>query len=370
MGTLDASLPPYLAGDMMTYTRLVALTVLSTYIGIGVAQAQNLRDHQAPAEFPPSSYQGAQYVDSKGCIYIRAGIDGNVTWVPRVDRQRKLICGQTPTFPKPQPVAAASSPPAASSGKVTEINVEPRPARAPVKTAAVTVPTQPKTSREALPVVPQKSVQSIARPAQSNEPGPLTRVVPAHVYASRAAYQEYRVPRGYKRAWTDDRLNPRRAEQNLNGIASMRLIWTRTVPRRLVDRNTGRDVTETVPLVYPFTDINAQQKNLGKVTVVRVDGRVKKRVERNRVKAPTSEAARAVTQEHFVQVGTYKNPSNAKAAARLVANSGLPARIGKKRRLGTTYQVVVAGPFATSESLNKGLKQARALGFKDAFVRN
>ena len=57
------------------------------------AEAQALRNAGEPAEFPPSSYTGRQYVDSNGCAFIRAGIDGNVAWVPRVTRSRELSCG-------------------------------------------------------------------------------------------------------------------------------------------------------------------------------------------------------------------------------------------------------------------------------------
>ncbi|TDK52626.1 SPOR domain-containing protein, partial [Antarcticimicrobium luteum] len=75
------------------------------------AQAQSLRNATAPAEFPPASFAGKQYVDSRGCIFIRAGIDGNVTWVPRVGRDRKQVCGYKPTA-----VAGATAGPAAPRG--------------------------------------------------------------------------------------------------------------------------------------------------------------------------------------------------------------------------------------------------------------
>ena len=355
----------------MTYTRAISNAVIFVSLSVGLSQAQSLRDNTTPAEFPPASYQGAQYVDSKGCVYIRAGIDGNVTWVPRVNRQRQLICGQTPTLGKPQTMAAEQ--PATQSTVKTTKPTTVAASATPVAGPAMVKPVEAKPKRPTAATTPMASTKPPVRTARvtaTNVLGPLTRVVPPHVYAARSPTQDYVVPKGYKLAWTDDRLNPRRAEQNLNGIASTRLIWTRTVPRRLIDQGTGRDVTATVPLVYPYTDVNTQEKNLGKVTVVRVNGQVKKRVKRNRAKSRSLAPDKKNARGRYVQVGTYKNPANANAAAQKVAQSGLPAGIGKVRRLGKTYQVVVAGPFPTSKSLSKGLQQAHAIGFGDAFVRN
>lgn len=57
-------------------------------------QAQTLA---VPAEFPPASYSGTQYIDSTGCAFIRAGSGVLVNWVPRVSRNRDQLCGFVPT---------------------------------------------------------------------------------------------------------------------------------------------------------------------------------------------------------------------------------------------------------------------------------
>lgn len=61
------------------------------------------------------------------------------------------------------------------------------------------------------------------------------RVLPLHVYEAQNAGTKTRAPKDHQPAWTDDRLNPHRAEQNLAGHRAMRKIWTRTVPMRLID---------------------------------------------------------------------------------------------------------------------------------------
>jgi hypothetical protein len=62
----------------------------------------------APAELPPKDYAGQQYVDSKGCVFLRAGPKGDETWIPRVTREGVPLCGYPPSG-KRVPVAEDGS---------------------------------------------------------------------------------------------------------------------------------------------------------------------------------------------------------------------------------------------------------------------
>ncbi len=105
----------------MIITRIIAIGLAISSISLTALHAQSLRIGSTPAEFPPASYKGKQYVDSKGCVYVRAGIDGNVTWVPRVTRDRKLVCGYKPTGGTSKAAAAAPK----ATAKPEQITIAP-----------------------------------------------------------------------------------------------------------------------------------------------------------------------------------------------------------------------------------------------------
>ncbi len=51
-----------------------------------------------PAELPPEDYAGQQYVDSRGCLFFRAGQSPDrEVWVARVTRDGKPMCDNPPS---------------------------------------------------------------------------------------------------------------------------------------------------------------------------------------------------------------------------------------------------------------------------------
>jgi cell division septation protein DedD len=243
------------------------------------------------------------------------------------------------------------------------------------------------------------SGQSYSRAA--NQPvvvAPPTRIVPRHVAVNRVNTTNVTVPQGYKRVWTDGRLNPNRAEQTLAGHAAMSLVWTSTVPRRLINQADGRDVTASVPLVYPYTDYAAQQRQLGQVTIVQRDGQVLKRVIRNArgVVDPEPTQARVATVQRkpvyssrsapqaapkataqrkaevaargYVQVGAFADTTAGHDLAKQVQRMGMPVRVGLSTNNGQTMRLVIAGPFVGAGDVNRAVSRLRDAGHS-AFAR-
>ncbi|MDU8912794.1 SPOR domain-containing protein [Aestuariicoccus sp. MJ-SS9] len=174
--------------------RLMAAVTLALGLGAPAAQAQGRLGTDIPAEFPPSSYTGKQYVDSRGCVYVRAGIDGNTTWVPRVTRDRKHLCGAKPTFAKAAPAPEPRPVPRTAQVVTPEPTVTPKPAPKPQTRVAqrVVAPEpapRPKTNRKPLKTVagaPGRVVRTPASKPVTAPPPRLVRAVPKEKAAKQA----------------------------------------------------------------------------------------------------------------------------------------------------------------------------------------
>lgn len=402
----------------MPVSKVVSSVVLAIFLSGSAGVAQQLGGTALPAEFPPTSYKGKQYVDSAGCVYIRAGVAGNVTWVPRVTRSRQPICGMQPTFakaaePKPQPAQVAQAPaPKPEPKPAAKPEPKAKPAPKPVAVAAARPAPKPAASAPMQTVASVRTPPRVLNPAPKRvAPAPLPAaaaglgcsqfgasgrfmlgddvrcgpqaeypitygdtgrngmgaaavspsvtvatasgaVVPRHVYEQQVeATRGVAVPKGYRPVWKDDRLNPNRARGTAAGQAGMDLIWTQTLPRQLIDRRSGRNVTRDYPgLTYPNTDLS-----------VAVSPRVKP--------ARASTKGQVAAGQRFVQVGTFGVPANAQRSAARLQQAGLPVQTLRYAKGGKSYQIVMAGPFGSAEQLSAALSTARQAGFRDAFAR-
>ncbi|MDQ2094756.1 SPOR domain-containing protein [Rhodalgimonas zhirmunskyi] len=154
----------------MKITRIIAISLIMASSGIMSVQAKSLKLAEIPAEFPPASFKGKQYVDSRGCVYIRAGIDGMVNWVPRVNRDRNVLCGYQPTFakaPTPTPDASrtASAPVIAPAETATRPAAKPKVVAKPVAKPQQVAKAAPKTVAKPKPkTVAKAAPRTVAKP--------------------------------------------------------------------------------------------------------------------------------------------------------------------------------------------------------------
>ncbi len=96
------------------------------------ALSQSIAQIGGPAELPPASFTSQQYVDSRGCVFMRVDSGGQRRWYPRVNRDHKPVCN-----PGGRVVAqvAADEPPPVMAAPVTR--AAPAPVmRAPMATVA------------------------------------------------------------------------------------------------------------------------------------------------------------------------------------------------------------------------------------------
>lgn len=380
------------------FLRMISVAAFAIGTGFGAAYAQSARDFSGPAERPPSSFQGQQYVDSRGCVFLRAGFGGQTTWVPRVSRDRRQLCGAPPSggrvevaadpapraapAPAPQPttrrpmdtVASITTPPRirAVAPRVAEpaprVAVAPQP---PSGGGTVRVPSVAGSGRigcySDAPVAERFAVRGggsivmctrgdgdLAGARAPRLPGGAAAVAPSGFVEgnNRSAAPQGRLavstqdvavpPKGYKQAWEDDRLNPRRAQGTRQGWSDQDGIWTREVPARLIE--------DAPPRV---------QKQAAKQRKVYVSSK-------SEAPAQTSVAGSG---RAYVQVGTFGQPANAEGASSRLAGMGLPVARSRITKGGKALQIVLAGPFGSAAQAQAALKAARSAGFSDAFIR-
>jgi cell division protein FtsN len=149
----------------------------------------------------------------------------------------------------------------------------------------------------------------------------------------------------------------------LDGIASTELVWTNTVPRRLINKQTGKDVTKLNPkLIYPYTDYQTQSYHLS------TKGSAKAQTITPRISTKSAPVSQKI-KTSYVQVGAFADQAQASAAVSRLRSLGLPVKYGLYTRNGTQYRAVLAGPYTDKAALNSALSRAKQGGYSAAFIR-
>lgn len=364
--------------------KVVSVAICAAMLSVVAANAQTLKQINGPNELPPAEFKGQMFVDSLGCVFLRAGYGGNVTWVPRVNRDHKVLCGYPSTVAAMAAPVLAVEPAVVAVPKVTAPKATGKPMEtvASLTTAPKIVPMSPKRQAVAPKAAPKAAAVAAQRPVILPSAGsgrkigcytsvPVPKLVAlrtggtavlctrgdgtlegarAPIYAvvaqgigSRVGagiYAPSAVPKGYKPAWTDDRLNPNRAQGTAAGQATQDQVWTRKVPAGLVADQTIR-VTRVVKQGYVVVSTM------------------------NAALVPQSAGSAGV----YVQIGTFGVQSNADGAKARLRAAGMPVGSADIVKAGKAMQIVLAGPFGDAGQAQAALAAVRGAGFGDAFIR-
>jgi hypothetical protein len=296
----------------------VAVWVLS---GQG-ATAEQYPDPQGPAELPPESFTDVQYVDSTGCVFLRAGLNGKVTWIPRVTKDRGPLCGYAPSL--------APSAPAGQAVDAGTARTTPAPAAAKVQPAAT----------------PPEDRQAKAAAARGPAPARCAAEVPLPV----------RVPL----------VSGGTAVMCLTDQARMA---SQTVVLRFEDATPLAPAAGQV-LICPH-DAGVVQRvpvmSGGETLLCTAGTGSLARLSVPKLRAGSQTVPE--TQGRFVQVASFAQPANAERTKAWLTGLGLPVATGRLTRRGQEFEVIFAGPFSTADTADATLALVRAAGFDDAFLR-
>ncbi len=387
--------------------KVVSVALMAAVFAPIGAQAQSIAQIGGPAELPPASYRGLQYVDSRGCVFMRVESSGAARWYPRVNAARKPVCNQArpqvvadtaedipavaPKVMAAAPVAVTAVPapvmkPKAAPMETVASRMMPKAAVTPIApvAAARAVDTRYEAARMAGPSKGQigcytsAPVAEVVRlrnggtavmctrgdgttvgwrppiyPAGSppgvslRDPVQVTRATGNPASMASESYPQNAgnvtaVPKGYRLAWKDGRLNPMRGKGTQSGQVAQDQIWTRDVPAKLVSEVARKKV------VLPTGQTNVTLSTMS---------------------APAKTLRSQGSALSYVQIGSFGVTSNANGAASRLQAMGLPVARARLVQSGKALQIVMAGPFGSDAEAQAALRKARQAGFGDAFLR-
>ena len=357
----------------MMVARILSTAAVVVAFSAAAAQAQAGR---VPAEMPPASYAQSQYVDSNGCVFVRAGFNGATNWVPRYGDDRRPMCGFAPSL-QTGAAQVATALPAPAPVTVRAAVTAPVVVASAAPTGGIPYSVAPETNR------PRVRVQAAAPQAQVYQaqagsldtrwsfydqtgPSPCTNYSPhSQMYAVPSpAMPNLPLRCGPQAQHPADALR----EQSPRG--NVWEPWDGADPYPAPNNNVYMLPPPYAPRwPQPYLQGAADQRPApatraprASVSTMGTTGALEARRA-----APTSGGQ--MSNGQYVQIGSFGVATNARAAVSRLQARGLPVATGQATAGGRQLQVVLAGPFASQAELSAALGAARALGYSDAFVR-
>ena len=381
-------------------------------------EAQSIRAVGGPAELPPADFQGQQYVDSRGCVFMRAGLSGRTTWVARIGQDRRPICNdvsmaeakarlalpEAAVQPMPeavvqkQPLAKAAGKPMATVASNmradSQMGVQPPmivpgltdgAAPAPVaKVSASTFAVQPVSGTArcpaAAPILQRMALQSggtvlVCTRRDGLAMGWLSPGYPAGVggtildaagqpvsYSGKVA-----PPSGQAAVDAGVHVQTVIAGAPIAVHHAEKIQYVAAWKDGRLNPLRGKGTAEGWAMQAEVWT----QKTPAKLVTAQP---AKTREGKLRVTESTMSPRQAVSQvagsaARYVQVGTFGNPNNVANVAGALAAMGLPVSKSRLSKAGQDLVIVFAGPFDTTQAAQSALGMARQAGFGDAFLR-
>jgi hypothetical protein len=325
---------------MRVFAGIAAALLLTVLTGVGGQAAPGTE----PQELPPADFNGNQYVDSAGCVFLRAGLAGQTTWVPRVNRDRQPVCGYEPTF-----AGTSSSPDRAPDTAV----VAPEPAAAEPAPSAATpaaTPSAPESATADVAPMPAKAMSAKGKKAAKPAAPKSVALVHQKSAAKSATYCADRIADAQRYLLSDGRRVTQCAAAReaapvlyLNGLGFP-----------------GLQVSDRAPTAAEIR--RAEATNQGAYRVTQAKGRLTRAGEA--AMAAPAGGSPAADAAPYVQVGAFAEPANAERAIARLEGLGLPVSVGRDGGL----TVILAGPFTSSAEASNALLLVRQNGYRDAFA--
>lgn len=391
----------------MLYRSVV--TVLSaTILSCTLAQSLAARTLGGPANLPPNGFSGQQFVDDRGCVFLRAGFGGAVNWVPRVKADRSALCGFPPTFgaavaatveadmqPDPQagtaPVVIAQPAPTPRVATAVQRNqgLYGKPVVGdPIPLFPMTPPAR---QMVAAPMVLAQPVLANVQPTYATAPtgGPTGAQAQCFSVAPRLETVVLRSG-GTALVCTrgDGTLSGWRSPVFAQGATGASLTANMMQGATLATGYSAPRMANAIPTPPPGYRLAWDDDRLNPLRGV---GTAIGQAQQDQVwtrdipahlaiapQAATGAAARTTVStmssparggQAYVQVGTFGQPANATGVKARLTALGLPVSTSTITRKGRVLQIVFAGPFATATEVQSALATAQSAGFSDAILK-